>query len=261
MAQEFYERKSATKIIKWQVIEEIIKDDLIGDINELKELEALSEGTKEQLLNNAPELAGSTPDINKTLVENFDTAVKKKREKFQDLLDYWDYDRLPASGIEQIQASWADLGKLAQGSGAVVQSVCGEEVGLEAIRALDGATGSHWEHDADERHSITIDLTYPKTFDGVRLWIPNATPRFDLNDVVIRCSASLGAIDNPENIISSGVAFSGDGVWSEHIFAGGKKRARYIKLDNMDSAHSSNAIRVREIEVRAYLKFFDIEGN
>jgi len=260
MAQEFYERKSATKIFRWQVVEEIIKDDVVGDINELKELEALSDGTKEQLLDKAPELVGPNPDQTKTLVENFDVTIKKKREKFQDLLDYWDYDRLPASGIEEIQASWIDLHKLAGGSGSVIHDFCGEDVSFEVGRVIDGAIGTHWSHDVDERHSVTIDMTYQKVIDGIRIWIPNDTTRFQLSDVVIRCAASIGNINTPENLIASGVSLAGDASWAEYIFPS-KKRTRYIRLENIDTDHVSNSIRVREIEVRAYLKFFDLEGD
>ena len=261
MATEFYERKSGTKILRWQVIEEIDKDTLSGDIAEIKELEALADGTKQQLVNTASNLLGPNPDQTKTDIQNFDANQKKKREKFQDILDYWDYDRLPASGIDEIQASWIDLGKLVEGSGAVIESACGEDVGFEATRAIDGAVGSHWSHGVDERHSITVDLNYPKIIDGIRLWIPSTTTRFQLSDVVIRCAASIGGINSPANLVASGIAFAGDGNYAEYMFPGGNRRARFIRLENMQTDHASNFIRIREIELHAKVKFFTLEGD
>jgi len=259
MPNRFYEKVGGNQIRIWQIIESFQKDELKGDIDELKELESLSDGAKQQLIDNSSDLLGNNPDVTKTPLEIFDTINRKKKQKLQDLLDYWVMDTIPASGLDDIQTSWIDLSKLAQNSGAVIKSVCGEDVGDDAIKAVNGSLVGFWQHDLDEQHSITIDLTYPKVIDAIRLWIPNTNTQFQLTGVDIRGATSITGLAN--NLLATNISFSGDGQWVAHVFSGGKKRIRYIRLENINTNHAQNEIRVREIELRALTKFFTLEGD
>lgn len=260
MANRFYERLNGTKIRLWQVVAKFDKDTLSGDVSELTELLSLSDGAKEQLIEKSLDLLGSNPDPEQTQIENFDESRQKLKEQYQDLLDYWDMDRLPASGIEEIVDSYIDLSKINQGSGALIYSVCGEDGSNPSGLAVDGKTGTHWQHSVDELHSITIDLNYPKTIGGIRFWIPNDNAPFQLRNVVLRGSQNINMIDNENNLIASGIDFTGDGSYSEYEFVSNKK-LRYLKLENISTDHGSNTIRIREIELKSIHKFYDLEGT
>lgn len=257
----FYERLNQTKIRLWQVVAVFDIDSLKGDVSELSELLSLSDGAKEQLIQKSIDLLGSNPDPEQTQVENFDESSKKKLEEYQDIIDYWDMDRLPASGIEEIVDSYIDLSKINQGSGALIHSVCGEEPSNPSGFAVDGMNGTHWEHSTDELHHITIDLNYPKSINGIRFWIPNDNAPFQLRNVVIRGAQNINAIDDESNLIASGIDFTGNGSWAEFDFPNGNKKLRYLKLENISTDHGSNTIRIREIELRAHIRFFDLEGT
>lgn len=261
MATRFYERLNANKIRIWQVTTEFDFETVKGDISELKELIELSDGAKEQLVLKSPELAGTMPDPEKSIVENFDEVNEKKREQLQNVLDYWDMDRIPASGIEEVVDSYIDLSKINQGSGALIESFCGEELLNPASNAINGQNGNHWEHILDGPHFITIDFNYVKTIDAVRVWIPNNNAPFKLRDVVLKGSQNINQIDNEGNIIASGVDFTGDNSWAEFEFPGGNKKMRYLRMENMSTDHILNTIRIREIEVRSIVKFYDLEGT
>lgn len=107
-----------------------------------------------------------------------------------------------------------------------IHSKCGEDVGQEAILAIDKNTETYWRHNAECYHWIIMDMKETKKITKIRLYqdVISSSYRFGLS-YGLRVYVS----DNPADF--------GDAVWEGILNAGGwqeseafNKNGRYIKL-------------------------------
>ncbi len=106
-----------------------------------------------------------------------------------------------------------------------VHSKCGEDVGSEAIKAIDGDTSTYWEHATTCFHWIIFDMGETKTITKIRLYQSlYGYLRWGVNH-----GLTVYVGDDPADL--------GDAVWDGILDDAGwqesgsfSKKGRYIKL-------------------------------
>ena len=176
-------------------------------------------------------------------LQDFDDALTDEIERLQDIRDYYDYE-----------AKQETLGNVRDGDWFIpeaVEAFSSELVGSEATLAIDGDNATGWEA-ADEPASITFRLrSYRKNVESIRLWIPNNTLKTELQGLDISAAQSLSQIDEPSNVVASGLNLAHTpGTAFQVVPFDFKKRCRYIKLSITGSNHAQNSIMIRSIEAR-----------
>ena len=138
--------------------------------------------------------------------------------------------------------------------GGAVQSKCGEEVGNPATNVL--TSGSKWVHLLDEPHEIVLDLGNPEVIDGIAVRIDaGVNASHQLRGVDVFAAINLGGIDNISNQILVAQDFATLDDNNEVSFPQNKK-ARYVKLTNIQTDDAQNKMRIKNIKVRVIPKFF-----
>lgn len=171
---------------------------------------------------------------------SFDSYLDDEIDRLADLLDVFDYDSRTESITVRDGANFSPS----------IESVSSEEIGFEGALAVDGDNASWWQTNTAPASIVVRVRDHRKMITGVRLRTTAGDLRAQLQGVAISVSGGVAAIDDPGNVIESGIDFTYAGdPWIEHTLAS-KKRGRYVKLDIGGSLHGSNAIRVRELEVR-----------
>ena len=218
----------------------LIVADLQAQLGPLQEVQGLSDALRLLFVKaGVPGLGiGAASDL-----ESFDDALDKRVDTLLDLIDYAQYSTRIES-LTVFDGAWF--------SPQAIESVSGENVGEEAARAVDGDNGTWWQSDTGP-HAITFHVRdHKKQLSRIRLRISNVNEdRTKLQGVTLRGSVSIGKIDDPGNVIASGINFAHDGdAWMEFdILAPDRKPIRYIKLDGFTSLHSdTDVVRIREFE-------------
>lgn len=194
-------------------------------------------------------LAALAPTIYET-AEDFRSALQDQKEAYQRVIRLWEMSTLPLT-IDEIQPTWLLFDPAL---GGAVQSVCGEEIGNEAVNVLEQNT--KWAHLFDHSHEIVLDLGNPETIDGISIEIDaGVNSSHQLRGVDVFASQALGQIDNPDNQMLSGVDFATLDDPNIQLF-GRNKRARYVKLTNITTDAGANQLRVKNIKVRIVPRFF-----
>ena len=173
-------------------------------------------------------------------LEDFDTYLEKEFDRLADILDYFGYD----SRVEQMTVRDGDW--FVPDS---VEDFSAENVGEETPFAIDGDNSTWWQFDGAA--DITFKVRdHKKMITGLRLRTTSGDLRCQLQGVDIYASQGIGAIDDPGNLLDSGIDFTYAGeAWMEHVLSK-KKRARYLKLVIPASLNGSGHVRIREFNVR-----------
>jgi len=134
-----------------------------------------------------------------------------------------------------------------------VQSFCGETSTNVATNSIDGDTGTHWRHVANERHSIVYKLRdFPLRVEKIRFFYNASLPvNEQLTNLDVHMAKALVNIDDAGNILESGLNLTWPGtggVFVDHTLATPKASAVYIKLV-FDTASAVNTGQIREFEV------------
>lgn len=183
--------------------------------------------------------------LNAESLEEYDAFLEGEFDKLSDRIDYYSYDTA-IQNTTYYQGAWF--------SPDSIQSVLGEDVGNEAVNAIDGNTTTFWRDSTNHQHVIIFKLRdYPKKISKIRFFYAVAEPaRERLNNMDVHASAGIGNIDEPENILETGINIAWPtpgGVFVEHTLANKKPRARYIKLVIDDTDNGNNQAQIREFEV------------
>lgn len=205
-----------------------------GDLDVITDIQALPDATRQAI-------AGASVDL-----AEYDQQLEDQEHVLRDRLDYYDY----VTRIDQ--RTVADGEWFSPDS---VDSFCGEEVGQEADRAIDGDDDTFWRHATNETHILTFKLRdYPKKIERFRLrYGAGESARERLNDITIKAAKGLANLDNPENTLETGINIAwpvGAGLtWVEHTLASKKLKARYIKLEIGNTDNAQNQAQIREFQV------------
>ena len=227
MANKFYERVNASTIKLWRRTEEYDKTDLQNEINDIDDLLALSNDEKEIAIEGSRVYHS---------VADFDEQLTTRKDKAQQIVDYWDHSTSSVS-YDEIQDNWV--------SPIAVHSECGEEVGGEADEAIDGNLVNEWIHSVNERHWFILDMGATKRLSKVRIWLESDDGNQNkLEGVDVYMS------DSPTGTwtqVASNLGFQTAGQWNEHTFADTRKD-RYVKVGNIGTLHGNDNLRLHEIE-------------
>jgi len=240
VAKQFYQ-KSGDDLVSWDDPQNLTTQaDLQARVDALTPFQGLDDGSRSLLAQGGVPgagIPGGFPDL-----ASFDDFLSDEIERLRDLVDYYDY-----------QVKQETLGNVADGAWfepEAVEAFSSETVGGEAVLAVDGVKSTGWEP-ADEPASITFRLrSYRKNVESIRLWIPQNTLKTELQGLTVRAAQALSMIDEPQNVVASGLSLAHDGTAWQVVPFDFKKRCRYIKLDIDGSNNGQNKIMVRAIEAR-----------
>ena len=247
MARKFWERVGAQRIRFYTDPEEFVKDDVVAEIARLQAILALPDTTKALI---AAGLPGGAEDE-----AAFDRIWLDQIEQLADILDYWDYDQQTEDVVTVLQG-WLSPANMSLGPASIV-AVSGEEVGNEAINAIDGQNGTNWQSDVDEVHEIIFDLGYSKRIDGicVKNTASPGNPLLLRNcDVYVNNSVN-GLATNANAQVGTGLDFA-DPDRNERDLT--TRNGRYVRLVIGSTDHPQNHVTVREIEIRCRARTFGL---
>lgn len=189
-------------------------------------------------------ISGGWPDL-----ASFDAYLDGEIDRFADLLDYFDYE----SRVETLTVRDGDW-FLPE----AVESVTHEEVGSEASFAIDNDGGgdpnaplnsTYWQSNAAGARELVVRVRgYRKKLLGIRLRTNSGDARAQLQALEVRAANGLESLDDPGNVVATGVDVDDLANWYEVDFV---KTARYVKLVASTSAHTNvDHLRIRSLQVR-----------
>ena len=176
----------------------------------------------------------------------YDQALEDEEFVLRDRLDYYDYDTV-STNRTIADGAWF--------SPDSIESFCGETSPNVAARCIDGDDDTFWRHASNEQHVLTFKLRdYPKKIEKIRFrYGAGESARERLNDITVKAAKGLGAIDNAENTLETGINIvwpTGAGLtWVEHTLASKKLKARYVKIEIGNTDNGQNQAQIREFQV------------
>lgn len=194
---------------------------------------------------------------------DLDQFLDDEIERFANLLDLTSYAKAPFTIGGTADHDWFIP--------EAIESFTDETVGGEAVNAIDAVgrgspdpndpeNSTYWQSESTGVRQLTLRLRdYSKKVEGIRLRVNASDGRAALQDVTIKCSNGLGMIDDPSNVVATGIAFDNVGqAMVEYIFPSPKYRCRYIKIEASQSAHSRpDELRIRSFQARVGVINFD----
>lgn len=180
-------------------------------------------------------------------LEEYDAYLDSEWSRKKDIIDFFDYDTKVVN-LTVKNGEWF--------SPILIEDVCGERVGNEAIYSIDGDTGTFWQDDTNEEHQITFKLReYSKRISKIRLWL-DSNVRSQLTDITIQAANSVPGLDNPSNEAITGVNVSTPDAWNEIDFTT-EQIGKFIRLTGFGSLNAVNQVRIREIEAWVETQMYD----
>lgn len=239
MARKFWEKITNTEIQFYDEPQDLVTTSIDTQIEDLQELLGLPSSAKEIIVQSNPAIATEA---------EFDALFQGDLDRLSDQRDYFGAQAVTVvDNIDVIDHRWMSPADLSVGSGTI-ESVCGEEVGNEAINAIDGTTTTNWQHDINAVHVIVIDLGYPKRIDGIRIRnaaVPNGATQ--LSGVDVDVAITVANLDDPSNRVGTALEFTDPGDNDRNLTI---HNGRYVRLTIASTGHAQNNITLREIELR-----------
>lgn len=240
MAGNIFQRRgpSGEELHVWRDPIVILEADLQAQLPVLQELRALSDEARVQIAASGLPTLGiqAQPDL-----ESLDDFLDTEIDRIRDVLDYFnDYSVVTAEIPTAFEGAWY--------TPEAVESFTDDD-GNVAANAIDDNLGTFWQSVSSGPRQITVRLRdYRKRMERIRLRVPSAGMREELQDVTIRIATMLPALDLPQNIVDTGVDFDYAGnAWVEHTFST-PVYARYLRLETAGSSQG-DPIRIREMDI------------
>lgn len=239
MAKLWYEPKvGGTELHTWNDPQVLVQADIVDQQAAFAEVRTLGPELRTALANSGiPGLgvSGGWPDL-----ESFDAYLEDEDDRLNDLLDYFAYD----SRVENLTVRDGDW-FVPQ----AIEAFSAENVGEEAVLSVDGNNGTWWQTNGAGDITFLV-RDYRKMLTGLRLRTTSGDLRAQIQGVDISASPGPNGVDDPTNLLDSGINFTyGGNAWMEHTFSS-KKRARYLKLVIPGSLNGAGHVRIREINIR-----------
>ena len=247
MARKFWEKVNGSRIQFYDEPRDLLLVDVDARIAEIQVVLGLADSVKALLIQSFPGVQSEA---------EFDAIFEDELRELADQRDYYHGSNVTVQEtIDVIDHRWMSPADMSLGAGTIV-SVCGEEVGNEAIKAIDGAGGTNWQHDVDEVHVIVFDLGYKKRIDGIRIKNPGGPGNpLRLTGVDVDVANNFGGLDKPESRVGSGLAFEDPNSNDRNLTT---RTGRFVRLTIAATAHASNHVTVREIEMRTRPRTFQL---
>lgn len=178
------------------------------------------------------------------LLADYDLLLADLFDDLSERIDYYDYGTDVENTTVMTGAWFSPIAITAFGS---------EDPTFPATNTIDGDLSSQWRHEVVETHTMTWELrAYPKKIEKMRFRYGNGeNVREQLENITIRSSKNLNKIDDPGNIIATGVnpvwPIGQGNTWVEVEWPTKKNRGRFIKIE-FETAHGNNHARIREVE-------------
>lgn len=180
-------------------------------------------------------------------LEEYDSYLDSEWTRKKDIIDFFDYETKVVN-LTVKDGAWF--------SPILIEDVCGERVGNEAIYSIDGDTGTFWQDDTNEPHQITFKLRdYSKRISKVRIWV-DTNARSSLTDITIQAANSVPGLSDPSNEAVTGVNISTQDAWNEIDFTT-EQIGKFVRLTGFGSLNSLNESRIREIEMWVETQMYD----
>ncbi len=244
MARKYWERVGGNQIRFYDEPLDLKKDEVDDRIAELQAILALPDNIKELL-------AQANPGIEDEAA--FDQIFEDEIEQLADQRDYWDMDQI-VENITVVETGFWSPSAAALGPGTI-ESVSSEQVGFEAIQAIDGVNGTEWQTDAlGGPHEIVFGWGYKKRFDGIRWRVGAAVGNPQAwEGVSIWIANGLNGLDDPGNLALDNVDIAVVGTltdpWLEVDFPA-KESGRYCRIVITGTGRGDNRADAGEIELR-----------
>lgn len=245
---EFQHRVGAQNIDQYSEPLRINKTTLQAEVVDLDAAIALSDPQLNSLI--------TLSALSKTNAQDLRDFWTDLKEKTQQRIRIWELDT-QVLAFSEILPTFLHFDVAL---GGAVQSFCGEEVADPATNVL--AALNKWAHLVNEQHSITLDLGNPEVIDAINIPIEVAANNaHQLRGVDVFAAKVLANIDDPINKMITAFDFATVGSDNIKVFlnpknGGTTKRARFVKLVNIDTDNPTNNMRIKEILVRVLPKFF-----
>ena len=243
MPGKFQERIGPNKLHQHDSPRTLVKDEILLALTQTNLIEALSDEELAIFVEIFdPSRYATVADVRNALAEY--------RDILQRAIRLWELDT-QAVVIDEIQPTFLLFDPALNGA---VHSVCGEEVGNEAVNVLE--ENGKWAHFVNEPHEIILDLGNRETIDAISVRIDaGVNASHILRGVDVFASIHENQITNLDNQVLSGVDFATLDDDNIHEF-GQNKRARYVRLTNITTDDVENKLRVKNIKVRIVPRFF-----
>ena len=239
MARKFFERQNATTLNAFDGPAELLKATADARILEIQDILAQPDYIKEIM-------AGCVPGAG-TIAE-FDDLFQSELDILGDQGDFYDNSTVTVvESFDAVDHRWMSPSDLRLGAGTI-QSFCGEEVGNEAIQAIDGLNNTNWQHDFDHVHDLTIDLGLKKRIDGIRISL-TASPGLplQLSGVQVFVAGTVAKLTDAASHVGVNLAFT-DPLDNDRNLT--IRNGQFVKLEIGSTGHASNHITIREIQLR-----------
>ncbi len=243
----FQDRRSGNLIDQYPVPETRNKSDLQAEVVDIETVSGLTDGELEALI-----VLGQA---NFHTADEFRAHINDVKDRVLQQIRLWELDT-QVINFDELIATFLYFDPALNGA---VESVCGEELGNEATEVLQNS--GKWRHNTNHTHEIVLDLGNPEVLDAINIPLEvGANNSHQLRNVDVFAAKLLSNIDELQNQMLTSVDFVNVGADNIHVFVnpkgGSTKKARYVKLTNIDTDHPTNIIRVREILVRVIPRFF-----
>lgn len=242
---KFQDRKGGQNIDQYNAGADRNKTNLEADLVDIDSLLAIPDADLQLLIDDG----GTRFDD----VTEYKDGLRNTRGQIVQQIRLWQMD----TQVLQFDEIVPSLLLFDPGLGGAVVSKCGEEVGNEATGVLQNA--GKWFHLFDHSHEIVLDLGNKEVIDAVSIPLQAGdSDDHQLRGVDVYAAGSLAKIDDTENLMLTAVDFATLDDDNIQAFAASKK-ARYLKLTNIDTDDGTNKLRIKKICVRVIPKFFGEE--
>lgn len=237
----------------WKDPQVVTRESLEDERDALLNIQGLSDELREIIAANGLSSIGLPSFIGvPEPLTSFDQYIEDELDRLRDVLDYFEYE----SGQADFSIRTGDW-FLPE----AVESFTDDNGSDVVTNAIDAANGgdpdpndpensTFWQSEISGTRQITFRLRdYSKRVEGIRLRTNNGDTRSQLQDLTVRASNALGMIDDPGNIMVSGVNVNDARGWFEINFT--KHKCRYIKIEAATSNFGTpDVLRIRSMQVR-----------
>ncbi len=229
MAKRFYEPLSGNLIL-WSDPAEFVKTELEAELVGIEQYQGYDDTIRTILA----QCMGFSD------LQAFDDDLTTKRTRLKDLIDFYDYSNTTVE-LNVKDGAWF--------TPVAVESVCGEEIGHEAILTIDELNNTYWEHTDDEEHEIIWQLRdYTKRIAKLQVRIGSSSRNL-LTGLDVYIANTIEGLSNVSNRVIENGSLTVPNSWEELEWGPSKKNGQYIKFVGFGSQHASNEVRIQEIQV------------
>jgi hypothetical protein len=239
MARKFFERENSTTLNAFDGPAELDKAVADARILELQDILSQPDYVKATMVAGVPGVQTEA---------EFNAFFEDELHTLGDQGDFYANETVTVpESFDAVDHRWMSPADLRLGPGTI-QSVCGEEVGNEAIQAIDGVNNQNWQHDFDHVHDIIIDFGLIKRVNGIRFNL-SAVPAgpLQLFDVQVFIAGTVAKLTDPASHVGVDLTITDGGDNDRNLTI---RNGRFVQIQIGSTGHVSNHITIRDILFR-----------